>query len=544
MNIVCLVFIFFVFLPIQCYSLTVSSRGEVWPLPQQVTWFNASRGLRGKDGIVFNPVEPTTWENCQILQDVYKHYISKKYIYSYGIGKEFVAQPEILKVNIKINKPCPGDDVYPQQGMNEQYFLTVRNDEDARIEADEIWGVIRGIETLSQLIYVEDGYYYIKAVTIYDYPRFPVRGFLLDTGRHFLAPSVIMRQIDLAAQNKLNLFHWHIVDNEAFPYTSDVFPNLSIGAFSPRHRYSKSNIQEILKFARMLGIRVMIEFDTPGHVASWKGQPGFLAKCKPGAIPSIMNPTIDDNYKFLTELLKEVVSLFPEKYLFLGGDESVFWYNDCWKFDPEIVAYMKKYNFNVTALEALHVSKVSHIVDEISKEHTRLYWQDSFIKYNPDDKAVIGVWTPHAGKKWQPVMKQIAQKGHKVVLYACWYLNYIAYRDDWIKPGKNGQGDFETPWYDCDPHEFGATEEEKTLVLGGVASMWGELVDGANVEDRLWPRASAVAERLWSDKASTSSSEAARPRLLEHTCRMIGRGFRAQPANGASFCPVDVGMAL
>jgi len=127
-------------------------------------------------------------------------------------------------------------------------------------------------------------------------------------------------------------------------------------------------------------------------------------------------------------------------------------------------------------------------------------------------------------------------------LSSCWYLNLINYGADWSSGNESHLG--EGPYYGCDPRGFNGTASEKRLVVGGVATMWGEYVDGTNLESRLWPRASAVAERLWSPPALTKSAVAAWPRLHEHRCRLIGRGYHAEPINGPDYCLPELDLSI
>lgn len=109
----------------------------------------------------------------------------------------------------------------------------------------------------------------------------PHRGLLLDTSRHFIPVDDILLILDGMSYNKLNVFHWHIVDDNSFPYESNVFPKLSLkGSYHPTMIYSASNIRKIIDYARIRGIRVIPEFDTPAHTTSWgQGHPELLTKC-------------------------------------------------------------------------------------------------------------------------------------------------------------------------------------------------------------------------------------------------------------------------
>ena len=116
---------------------------------------------------------------------------------------------------------------------------------------------------------------------IHDKPRLRHRGLLLDTSRHFIPVDDIYLTLDAMSYNKLNVFHWHIVDDTSFPYESSVFPELSSkGAFHPSMTYSPRSIQKIIDYARLRGIRVIPEFDSPAHTKSWgQGHPYLLSKC-------------------------------------------------------------------------------------------------------------------------------------------------------------------------------------------------------------------------------------------------------------------------
>jgi hexosaminidase len=156
--------------------------------------------------------------------------------------------------------------------------------------ANTVYGAIRGLETFSQLVYhTEDGQYTISGVVdIKDTPRFSYRGIMIDTSRHFLNVHTILKHLDAMSYNKLNVLHWHFVDDQSFPYVSISFPELSAkGAYNSRHVFDQQDVQTVIKYAKERGIRVIPEFDTPGHTKSWgKGQPNLLTPCYTNDVPN------------------------------------------------------------------------------------------------------------------------------------------------------------------------------------------------------------------------------------------------------------------
>lgn len=148
----------------------------------------------------------------------------------------------------------------------------------------------------------------LNETEIADEPRFSHRGLLIDTSRHFINMYTLIQILDGMAYNKLNVFHWHIVDDHAFPYVSKRFPELSQkGAYDQSMIYSQDDVAKIIESARIRGIRVMAEFDTPGHTRSWgASHPEILTEC--GGFYAgrygPLNPIKQETYTFLNELIE------------------------------------------------------------------------------------------------------------------------------------------------------------------------------------------------------------------------------------------------
>ncbi|KAE9547777.1 hypothetical protein FO519_009013, partial [Halicephalobus sp. NKZ332] len=248
------------------------TQGEIWPLPWTVKYYNETFSIN-PDTFVWN-----SWHSgCEIIDKALQRY--KKLAFpGHTPGKAVIPSGHfatIASVTVSSQAGCPSH--YPHFGMNESYKIEATpGSSQVLILGSTIWGALRGLESFSQLIYKDKkGSWWLRAASINDHPRFPHRGVMIDTARHFLSVNILKRQIDLMAQNKMNVFHWHIVDSESFPYTSTKYPELSEkGAYTPKHVYTVDQMKDIIEFAKLRGIRVIPEFDTPGHTGAWSGFKG------------------------------------------------------------------------------------------------------------------------------------------------------------------------------------------------------------------------------------------------------------------------------
>ncbi|XP_072167087.1 beta-hexosaminidase subunit alpha-like isoform X1 [Diadema setosum] len=506
--------------------VTTASKGSPWPMPQEIQVTGDVYTLVSEERFDFT----ATGVRCDLLDSAFARYFG---IIFFGTPQaarrrrspmEFTAPSatELTGLDVNVMEPCQD---YPGLESDENYTLSVSSPK-ATLTAKSIWGAIRGLETFSQLIYgSSDGGRAVNKTSITDFPRFRHRGFMVDSSRHFLSMSSIFQTLDAMAYNKLNVLHWHIVDDQSFPYESAAYPVMSQkGAFDQHHIYTRENVKAVIEYARLRGIRVMPEFDTPGHTQSWVSIPNLLTPCYNEKGPTgqygPVDPTVDSNYDFLKTFFTEVTDLFPDKYVHMGGDEVNF---ACWRSNPNITAFMKEHKFGTdySKLEEYYEQKLLNIMADLKAGYA--VWQeviDNQVKVLPD--TVVHVWkNPYISE-----LANVTAKGFQTLLSTPWYLNYVEspYSQDWKS------------YYGVEPTAFNGTAAQKALVIGGEVCMWGEYVDSTNVISRSWPRASAVAERLWSAKSVTSVVDAA-PRILEQRCRMVTRGLQAEPITGPGFCP-------
>ncbi|XP_065298556.1 beta-hexosaminidase subunit alpha-like isoform X2 [Dermacentor albipictus] len=426
---------------------------------------------------------------------------------------------------VLLGGPC---EHIPHHDMDEAYTLELTANSQPSLMASSVWGLLRGLETFSQVVYPYDGFQFaVNETVIHDAPRFQHRGLLIDTSRHFLPLKKIVETLDAMAYNKMNVLHWHMTDDQSFPFVSRTFPTLSEkGAYNPEtHVYRPADVQYVIGEAAARGIRVMVEFDTPGHTLSWgQAYPELLTTCYKADVPNgelgPVDPTRNETYVFMAHFFAEVARVFPDRYLHLGGDEVNF---DCWQSNPNITSFMRSMGFpsRFDKLEEHYIQRLLEIIQTLRKSY--VVWQEVFdnkVKIAPD--TVVHVWKPPQNEE----LSSVTSAGYRALLSACWYLDYISYGADWKK------------YYVCDPHHFSGSPEQKALVIGGEVCLWAEYIDASNIISRTWPRASAAAERLWSP-ASVNSVEEAAPRLEEHRCRMRRRGLMVEPQNGPGFCDCD-----
>ena len=406
---------------------------------------------------------------------------------------------------LTLNVKGPGETIQSLD-ENESYSLAITSS-GAKLQAETVVGAMRGLQTFVQLLQTEPNGYFFPAVQIDDTPRFRWRGLMIDCGRHFEPIEVIKRTLDGMAAVKLNVFHWHLTEDQGFRIESKLYPKLT-GVGSDGLFYTQDQAREIVAYARDRGIRVVPEFDMPGHTKSWfvgypelaSGPGPYTLRREFGIEDAAMDPTRESTYKFIDAFLGEMAQIFPDPYLHIGGDES----NGAqWNANPQIQRFMRAHQLkDDAALQAYFNQRLLKILEA---HHKRMVGWDEIFNPALPKNVVIQSW------RGEKSLSAAARQGYQGILSQPYYL-------DGMKSAKE--------YYLSDPlpSTSDLTPAQRQLVLGGEICMWGEHVNALSIDSRLWPRSAAIAERLWSPESVTNVDDMYR-RLAVESIRLEAAGL-------------------
>ena len=403
----------------------------------------------------------------------------------------------------------------PQRlGDDESYSLQVTST-GARLSAGRPLGAIRGIDTFLQLVQQNTGPgvtpgFSVPCVVIRDQPRFPWRGLSLDVSRHFIPVDEVKRTLDGMSAVKLNVLHWHLSDDQGFRVESKRYPRLQRYGSNGLY-YTQAQIRNVIAYARGRGIRIVPEFDMPGHATSWlPGYPRLGSRSGSfeivpgfGILGDLMDPTKEYTYQFLDGFIGEMARLFPDAYFHIGGDEVN---PKQWNESPRIQAFMRAHHLaDAKALQTYFNRRVEKIVASHGKH--MVGW-DEVLNPGLPKSVVIQSW------RGQPSLWQAAREGYQGLLSAGYYLDLMYpasyhYAIDPMKippppPGRDREQTAASQPTPGTPTDL--TPQQQRMILGGEAAMWEELAVPENLDAKLWPRLAAIAERLWSPEAITSTA--------------------------------------
>lgn len=373
-----------------------------------------------------------------------------------------------------------GREAVQKLGEDESYTLTV-TESGAQLNAPTPLGVLNGLATFLQLVQITPNGFAVPAVTIKDQPRFAWRGLLIDVSRHFIPIDVMKRNLDGMAAVKMNVLHWHLSDDQGFRVESKTFPKLA-GMGSEGKYYTQDEIRDLIAYAHDRGIRVLPEFDTPGHSRSWfVGYPELASNPGPYTVEnengtqSVTDPTREETYKFMDKFVEEMGKLFPDAYFHIGGDEVD---GKFWDSNPKIQAFKQAHGMKSNQdLQAYYNQRLEKI---LTKHHKIMVGWDEILHPDLPKNIVVQSW------RGQESLATAAQQGYRGLLSYGYYLDLM-----WST----------SRHYATDPMSGAAanlTPEQKKLILGGESAQWAEWVTPENIDSHIWPRNAAIAERLWS----------------------------------------------
>ena len=428
---------------------------------------------------------------------------------------------------------------------DEGYELTV-SPHGVIVRAGKAAGVFYGIQTLRQLLpsEIEGGKasssavpsWTLSCVKIKDRPRFPWRSMMLDVSRAFVPKDGVKRYLDLMARYKMNVFHWHLTDDQGWRVEIKKYPKLTeIGAWRERNGsryggfYTQEDIKEIVQYARERQIMVVPEIEMPGHCASaLAAYPELSCGGGPFAIPN--SPGIYDNlycagndktFEFLEDVISELVPLFPSPYFHIGGDECA---KNCWKHCPKCQARMKRDGLKTEAeLQAWFTKRMGAFLQ--SKERRLIGWDEILGAADLSADSVVQVWRNGlpGQPKYQKLRADALSSGHNVIM-SPWNRTYLCYPYSLVS--------LKTA-YEFEPTGVDLSPELNERVMGLEACCWTDVFMSApafalqsQMDHYLFPRLCAHAETGWSQKAQRNWT-AFRERLEQHLSRLeiAGVGF-------------------
>ncbi|MBK0368932.1 beta-N-acetylhexosaminidase [Flavobacterium agrisoli] len=408
---------------------------------------------------------------------------------------------------------------------DESYYLKIQNNSIV-INATTDLGAMHALESLLQLLQNNGTDFYFPNTEISDLPRFTWRGLMIDVARHFQPVDVIKRNLDAMAAVKLNVFHWHLVDDQGWRIQMKKHHKLTDVA-SDGLFYTQEEIKAIVKYAEERGIMIIPEIDVPGHAtAILTAYPEIGSKVIPitannieknvnasgfqtytvernsGIFTPTLDPTNPKTYQLLSEIFDEVCPLFPGAYFHIGGDENE---GKDWDANPKIQEFKKKNNIKTN--HDLQTYFTMKLVPMLKKHGKQLMGWEEIMTKDMSKDAIIHAWRgPNEGVPAGKSLLDAAQKGYKTVLSNGFYVDLMQsvdyhYLNEPI------------------PGNVSLTEDERARILGGEATMWTELATPTTLDSRLWPRTAAIAERLWSPREVTDL-ESMHKRLVEVSFRL------------------------
>ena len=504
----------------QCQSSGNNQQTEqtaLIPIPQTVTY--AETTFKISQGTTIG-LESSSAELLSIA-DYFNHKVNPALGYSLEVKEQGDIQFSL------INNPDLG---------NEGYHLKVEKRQ-ITIEANQPAGIFYGVQTLLQMLPKEirsqqvqhDVEWAIAGADITDKPQFPWRGLMLDVSRHWFTKEEVMRFIDELAEYKMNVFHWHLTDDQGWRIEIKSLPNLTakgawrakrVGQWWQREPqqpdeeatyggyYTQEDIKDVLAYAKQRYVRVIPEIDVPGHsLATLVAYPELACMKAPkyvnvgnkfyGEDENTLCAGKEETFEFLDKVFTEVAALFPDEYIHVGGDEC---FKGFWHKCPRCQARMKAEN----ELQSYVIHRLESILKAKGK---KLIGWDEILEGGLAPDATVMSWRGMEGGI------KAAKANHHVIMTPTQH----CYLDLW-----QGEPSVEPDTYSMcrlsDSYRFNPVPDNvpAEMVLGGQGNLWSESVSTfRHAEYMTWPRGWALAEVLWSGPAKTDWDEFW-PRVEKH----------------------------
>ncbi|XP_035435896.2 probable beta-hexosaminidase fdl [Spodoptera frugiperda] len=508
---------------------------QIWPQPTGSVSLSTTAVPARSDMFQLQMIQAPTKIVHEHLQEAFAHF--REDLQRIEHGSRGFEEWRSVSVRLLVNG---SEDPRMTMDTDESYSLSLRPVEGtavaliADIAAYSFCGARHGLETLLQLVWLDTylgSLLILEAARIDDAPKFPYRGLLVDTAHNFFPISELMLNIDAMAASKLNTFHWHITDSQAFPLQTNSIPELSnYGAHTPGDVYSPDDVRQVVRRARLRGIRVLLEIDAPAHVGhAWSWGPvadlGELVFCldldhwsdyctEPPC--GQLNPVNERVYDLFERLFIDVLQLTGvEDMIHLGGsDISLRCWNDQFRhtlndsmdlwvhFTRSILRRLERRTGRIPKLTIFWMSSLSerfksdirNYIDNIAFQVRHAAWAQTYVTGIRTIMSHEDAWDLNAGQ-------------------GAWYEeNNGAPYNSWQRVYEH------RPWL---KHGTGVIE-------GGEATVWSTEVGEGSLVSHTWPRAAALAERLWTDRPE-GATRPVHARLDVHRTRLVQRGIPASP---------------
>lgn len=396
---------------------------------------------------------------------------------------------------------------FPALSMQESYTLT-SSQNGLSLSAQSQAGILHGLASALQLVERHENNAVLHHATLADSPRLQWRGLMLDVSRHFMSVPALLRQIDAMEMVKLNVLHLHLSDGQGFRVESHRFPRLQSIAAHGQY-YTQQQIRFLVAYAAARGIRIVPEFDTPGHsFALLEAYPRYAAQAplnmqdRAEKNRAALDPSNPETYKFIDALYAEMSNLFPDTYFHIGGDEVVA---KQWANSAHIQAYMQAHH--IKTLADLQAEFTRRITRSLIQHHKTVIGWDEIATADIPRATVVEAWRGFAHTA------SATAAGHPVVVSNGYYLDHLLpaaayYAQDPLEPpplptqaeaAAQTSGPGGTLSGAAAATATSLSDAQKRLVIGAEGALWTEIVSEEMLDARLWPRTAALAERFWSE---------------------------------------------